>query len=152
EDVPFNLVLLLDTSGSTREDVSLMRRAALRFLDELRPQDRIAVIQFNKQVELLEDLTSDRTKIEQALERLKPGSGTSFYDALLLTFDEVLKQTPGRKAIIALTDGVDSYGFTPFEQILPKTESLGASAYFLELDTEQFTEAGMMRDCKDTSR
>src|SRR5262244_3358100 len=43
EDVPFNLVLLLDTSGSTREDVSLMRRAALRFLDELRPQDRIAV-------------------------------------------------------------------------------------------------------------
>src|SRR5262245_13308209 len=54
-DVPFNLVLLLDTSGSTRDEVGLIRRAARRFLDELRPQDRIAIIQFNKQVELLED-------------------------------------------------------------------------------------------------
>src|SRR5262245_44980542 len=69
EDVPFNLVLLLDTSGSTQQDVSLMRRAALRFLDEMRPQDRIAIIQFNREVELLADLTSDRTKIEQSLEK-----------------------------------------------------------------------------------
>ncbi len=151
ENVPFNLVLLIDTSGSTRDDISLMRGAARRFLDELRPQDRVAVIQFNKQVELLEDLTSDRAKIEEALELLKPGTGTSFYDALLLVIDEVFKETAGRKAIIALTDGVDSFGFTTFDQILPKLEAGGAGAYFLELDTEQFTEAGMMRDCKESN-
>ncbi len=151
ETVPFNLVLLLDTSGSTRDDVSMMQRAALRFLDELRPQDRIAVIQFNKQVELLEDLTSDRSKIEQALGKLKAGSGTSFYDALLLTIDEVFKETPGRKAVVALTDGVDSFGFTTFEQIIEKLENDRTGVYILELDTEEFTAAGMMRDCQEPS-
>jgi VWFA-related protein len=146
-DVPFNLVLLLDTSGSTRDEVGLMRRAARRFLDELRPQDRIAIVQFNKQVELLEDLTSDRAKIEEALELLSPGSGTSFYDALKLTIDEVFKRVDGRKAIVALTDGVDSYGYMTYKQILPSLERSNILTYFLELDTEEFTQAGMTRDC-----
>ncbi|MFN0083936.1 MAG: VWA domain-containing protein [Blastocatellia bacterium] len=149
EDVPFNLVLLLDTSGSTREDVTTMRRAARRFLDELRPRDRVAVVQFNREVELLKDLTSDRERIEEALERLKPGTGTSYYDALLLTIDEVFKGVSGRRAIVALTDGVDSFGYTTYREILAKLEAAGASAYFLELDTESFTEVGMMRDCQE---
>lgn len=148
---PFNLVLLIDTSGSTRDDVGLMRRAALRFLDELRPQDRVAVIQFSKQVELLKDLTTDRRRIETALSSLEPGTGTSFYDALQLTLDEVLNKVEGRKAVIALTDGVDSYGYQTYEQILPLLEKSSASLYFLELDTESFTEAGMTRDCSDES-
>lgn len=146
-NVPFNLVLLIDTSGSTRDEVGLMRRAAQRFLSELRPKDRVALIQFNKEVELLEDLTTDRARIEQALGLLKPGSGTSFYDALHLTVDEVLKKVEGRKAIVALTDGVDSYGYLTYERVLPVLEKTNASAYFLELDTEAFTEAGMLRDC-----
>lgn len=145
----FNLVLVMDTSGSTQDQVTLMRRAARRFLDELRPQDRIAVIEFNEKVELLEDLTADRGKIEKAISLLKPGEGTSFYDALQLTIEEVLKPVEGRKAIIALTDGVDSYGFGTFDQIVPGIEKAGASIYFLELDTEAFTEAGILRDCRD---
>jgi len=148
----FNLVLLIDTSGSTQDQVALMRRAARRFLDELRPEDRIAVIEFNQHVELLEDLTADRAKLEKAIGTLKPGSGTSFYDALQLTIEEVLKPVEGRKAVIALTDGVDSYGFGTFDQIMPWIEKAGASLYFLELDTEAFTEAGMMRDCRDNTR
>ncbi len=147
--VPFNLVLLIDTSGSTREDLSLIQRAARRFLDELRPDDRIAVIQFNKEVELIKDLTADRGKIEMALNRFTPGSGTSFYDALQLTIEEVFKNVDGRKAIVALTDGVDSYGYNTIEQVMPGLEKAGAAVYFLELETEQFTEAGMMRDCKE---
>lgn len=148
----FNLVLVIDTSGSTQDQVALMRRAARRFLDEVRPQDRIAVIEFNEKVELLEDLTADRSKIERAIGLLKPGEGTSFYDALQLTIEEVLKPVEGRKAIIALTDGVDSYGFGTFDQIMPGIEKAGASLYFLELDTEAFTEAGMLRDCRDNAR
>jgi len=151
-EVPFNLVLLIDTSGSTRDDVGLMRRAALRFLDELRPKDRVAVIQFNKQIELLKDLTSDHAKIEDALSRLTPGTGTSFYDALQLTIDEVLGKVEGRKAVIALTDGVDSFGYQTYEQILPMLEKDNTSLYFLELDTESLTEAGMTRDCTDENR
>lgn len=148
-DVPFKVVLLIDTSGSTRNEITVMRQAARRFLDELRPQDQIAVIQFNREVELIQDLTTDRLKIENALNLLKPGSGTTFYDALTLTIDEVLKKIDGRKAVIALTDGVDSYGHHTFDQVLPSLEKAGASLYFLELDTEAFTEAGIMRDCND---
>ncbi len=148
-ETPFNLVLLLDTSGSARAEIELMRRAARRFLDELRPQDRLALIQFSGEVELLADLTSDRAKIERALQSLKPGSGTSFYDSLKLTIDEVFKQVDGRKAIVALTDGVDSFGYTTFDQTLPSLESSNILAYFLELDTEEFTLAGMTRDCFD---
>lgn len=148
-DVPFNVVLLIDTSGSTREEISLIRQSALNFLDELRPDDRVAVIQFNKEVELIRDLTSDRQKLAGALEKLKGGSGTSFYDALQLSIDEVLKNVTGRKAIVALTDGVDSYGFNTYRQILPLAERFGAGLYFLELETEAYTEAGMMRSCAD---
>lgn len=150
-EVPFNLVLLIDTSGSTRDEIALMQQAVRRFLDELRPQDRVALIQFNKQVELLEELTGDRRRIEDSLKLLKPGTGTSFYDAMQLTIDEILKKEPGRKAIVALTDGVDSYGYDSYEQILPMVEKAGASIYFLELDTESFTESRMMRDCRDSS-
>jgi Ca-activated chloride channel homolog len=150
-DVPFNVVMLIDTSGSTRDQLLMIRQAGRRFLEEMRPQDRIAVIQFNKQVELIQDLTSNRSKIELALGMLKAGGGTSLYDALQLTMDEILDKVDGRKAIIALTDGVDSYGTTTYEQIMPALEKGGASHYFLELDTEQFTEAGMMRDCKDSN-
>ena len=148
-EVPFNLVLLMDTSGSASGDVELMRRAARGFLNELRPQDRVAVVQFNKEVELLKDLTADRRAVEAALDLLTPGTGTAFYDAMQLTMEEVLRKVEGRKAIVALTDGVDSYGFKIYEQILPLMEKNRVSAYFLELDTESFTEQGMTRDCNE---
>src|SRR5215475_6582198 len=150
-DAPFNVVLLLDTSGSASHEVELMRRAAIRFLNELRPGDRVAVIQFSKNVDLLEDLTSNRAEIEDALQQLKTGAGTSFYDSLKLTLDEVFKGVKGRKAVVALTDGVDSFGYTTFKQLLSEVESSNVLTYFLQLDTEAFTEAGMTRDCSDES-
>lgn len=149
-EVPFNLVLLLDTSGSTRDELSLMQQAARRFLHELRSQDRVAILQFNQQVELIKDLTADRRKLEKALGELSGGSGTAFYDALQLAADEILRKTEGRKAIIALTDGVDSFGYSSYEQLLPRLESARAALYFLKLNTEQYTEARMLRDCRDS--
>ncbi|MGH9800554.1 MAG: VWA domain-containing protein [Blastocatellia bacterium] len=148
-EVPFNLVLLIDTSGSTRGDVDLMRQAVRGFLKELRPQDRVALIQFNKEVELLKDLTTDRRAVEAALDLLNAGSGTSYYDAMQLTLEEVLGKVEGRKAIVALTDGVDSFGFSTYEKILPTLEKIRVSAYFLELDTENFTQAGVVRNCAE---
>jgi VWFA-related protein len=143
---------LIDTSGSTREDLLLIRRAAKRFLEGLRPQDRVAVIQFNKEVELIAEFTSNRPRVEDVLNQLRGGSGTSFYDALQLTVDDVLKKVDGRKAIIALTDGVDSFGHTTFDLINPALEKAGTSIYFLEVNTEAFTEAGMMRGCNERNR
>lgn len=151
-DVPFNVVLVVDTSGSTREEISLMRKAARRFLNELRPQDRVAVVEFNDKIKLLEDLTANRKQVDKALEELKPGRATAFYDALQLTIDEVLKGVPGRRAVITLTDGVDSFGSATYEELLSLIERAKASLYFLEVDTESKTEEGMMRDCNDEKR
>jgi VWFA-related protein len=148
-EVPFNLVLLIDTSGSTREDLDLMRHAARRFLNQLRPDDRVAVVAFHEEVELLQDLTSDRSRLEVALNRLPQGGGSAVYDAVLLSLQEVLKKIEGRKAIIMLSDGVDSFGYLTYEELLPEVERAGAALYFLEWDTEAFAEAGMLRDCSD---
>jgi Ca-activated chloride channel homolog len=149
-DEPFNLALLLDTSGSTKDEIAKMQQAARRFLDLLRPQDRIAVLQFNQQVELIKDLTNDRSSLEKALAELEAGSGTSFYDALQLSLDDVFKSVNGgRKAVIALTDGVDSYGKTTFEKLMPQLESANVTLYFLELDTEKFVEPRYLRTCQE---
>ena len=148
-DEPFNLALLLDTSGSTQDEISKMRQAARRFLDLLRPQDRIAVLQFNQQVELIKDLTNDRQTLEKSLAELQAGSGTAFYDALQLSLDDVFKQVNGRKAVIALTDGVDSFGKTTYEKLVPQLESAGVTLYFLELDTEKFVEPRYLRTCQE---
>ena len=146
-DVPYSLALMIDTSASTRDELELIKRAARRFIDDLRLADRIAVVQFNKEIET-SPLTSNRTRLEDALGQLKLGSGTAFYDAMLRSINEALK-VGGRKAIVALTDGVDSYGSATFEQLMPALEKAGTSVYFLELNTESFTEAGMVRDCSD---
>jgi VWFA-related protein len=151
QNVPFNLALLLDTSGSTRDEISLMQQAARRFLTQLRPQDRVAVLQFNQEVELIKDLTDDRAQLEKALDELKPGSGTAFYDGLQLSLDEIFGKVEGRKAIIALTDGVDSVGSTTYEKLLPQLESAGVTLYFLELDTEKFTEPRMLLACSEAA-
>lgn len=145
--VPFSLVLLIDTSGSTRDEVALIRQAAMRFLEALRPADRLAIVQFNREVELVRNLTDDRARLEKGLSQLLPGSGTSFYDALQLTVDEVLGKIAGRKVVVALTDGVDSFGHLTYDQVVPTVEKAGATLYFLQLDTEKFTGEGIQRDC-----
>jgi VWFA-related protein len=148
-DEPFNLALLLDTSGSTRDEISMMQKTARRFLNLLRPQDRIAVLQFNQEVELIKDLTNDRAALEKALDELRAGSGTAFYDAMQISLDEVFKSVSGRKAVIALTDGVDSFGKTTYEKLLPQLESAGLTLYVLELDTEKFAETRYLKTCQD---
>ncbi len=146
-DVPFNVVLLIDTSGSAKEETELMKKAAKRFLNEMRAQDRIAVIELNQRVTVLEELTSDRDKLEHAIDFLQPGTGTAFYDALQITLEDVLKKVDGRKAIIALTDGVDSTGGGTYDEILPEIEKARVTTYILEVNTESITEKGMMMDC-----
>lgn len=148
-DVPLNIALLIDTSGSTKGDIDLIRTAAKRFIADLRPNDRLAVIEFNSEVTVYENLTSDRTKLSQAIDWLQPGTGTAFYDALQTAIEKVFATTEGRKAIVALTDGVDSDGNAVYENILPLLEKSRVSSYFLELNTEEATETGMMKDCDD---
>jgi Ca-activated chloride channel homolog len=105
---PFSLALLLDMSGSTLSFRQNLKLAAWRFVDALAPDDRVAVIGFNERKELLTNFTIDRKKIAWAIERAEGRGGTELYAAL----DYALKQLAGegkrRKAIIVLTDGLDT--------------------------------------------
>jgi VWFA-related protein len=123
-DLPLTLGLLVDTSESQRRVLDQERTASQSFLDDMVrvDKDKAFVIHFDREVELLQDLTSSRQKLESALRLLDPspssqqsggsrphfgGGGTLLYDAVYLASDEVIKKQQGRKALIVLSDGVD---------------------------------------------
>jgi VWFA-related protein len=130
-DLPLTLGLLVDTSMSQRRVLDQERSASYAFLDQvLRPNKDLAfVIHFDREVELLQDVTSSRQKLQSALELLQtpqftrnvgsnspassPGShhrggGTLLYDAVYLASNEMMKKQQGRKALVVLSDGVDT--------------------------------------------
>ncbi|MEN3331713.1 MAG: Ca-activated chloride channel [Blastocatellia bacterium] len=158
---PFTLLLLLDISGSTHDDIELMKRAARNFVAELRFDDRVGVIVFSRDVEMISELTDPRARLIAAIEqiataqgsatsRFSTATGTSFYDALYLALeDSPLKQVEGRKAIVCMSDGVDSTSLKSYKTIAPLVERSDASIYFLELNTEEATLAGLLKDRSD---
>lgn len=109
-DTPFSLVLLLDMSGSTVNFRQQIRAAALRFLDALGPEDRVAVVQFSgKGVKSLFGFSTDRRRTAYAITDLANGAGdTPLYDALKFSLKELAREGKRRKAIVALTDGLDT--------------------------------------------
>jgi VWFA-related protein len=136
-DLPLTLGLLVDVSGSVRNALDDERTASSSFLDKMltapagRPPDRAFIIQFSQQTELLQDVTASRPKLQAAIKELgssdprsnqqsdpdngngngggaRRRGGTTLYDAVFLSADELLSKQKGRKAIILLTDGDDN--------------------------------------------
>jgi VWFA-related protein len=128
-NLPLTLGMLVDTSMSQRRVLGDEQRAAYKFVDQVMTQkDQTFVIHFDRDVELLQDLTNSRQKLEKSLSSLETplqlhrdpqrtsgrrpggggGGGTALYDAVLLASNEVIRDQPGRKAIIILSDGVDN--------------------------------------------
>ncbi|HEX8186099.1 MAG TPA: VWA domain-containing protein [Blastocatellia bacterium] len=159
---PFTLLLLLDISGSTRDDIALMKKAARNFLTELRGNDRVGVIVFSREIELIADFADPRAKVEAAIDQVVPtvgseasrfttNTGTSLYDALYLAVEESpLKQAEGRKAIICMSDGVDSTSMKNYRDVSTLVERSEASVYFLGLNTEQATLTGLLKPRTDS--
>ncbi len=165
-EAPFEIALLLDTSGSTRDDVTLIRQAASAFINSVRAGDRVAIVAFNTEaqggtkiatVEVLSQLTADRKLLQKAIGDLGSANGTPFYDALNRIVQEVFREAPreevrGRRAVVALTDGVDSTSETDFAAALGKLTRAGIACYFIQVNTEDFVEDRLLRDCQDDGR
>jgi VWFA-related protein len=105
---PFSLVLLLDMSGSTLSFRAALKQAAIRFLDALAPNDRVAVIAFNEKVKTLEGFSSDYRKIANAILYADGKGGTELYKALAFSLEQLGAEKNRRKAIVVLTDGIDT--------------------------------------------
>ncbi|MCU1288122.1 MAG: Mg-chelatase subunit ChlD [Acidobacteria bacterium] len=105
---PFSVVMILDMSGSTKSFRDNIRLSALRFLDALTPQDRVAVIEFYNKVNLLNDFTTNRKTVAQSISAANGVGDTQLYKALKLALEKLAKEGNRRKAIVVLTDGIDT--------------------------------------------
>jgi Ca-activated chloride channel family protein len=105
---PFSVVMILDMSGSTLPMRQVMKQSAFRFLDALSPDDRIAVVEFYDKINLRNDFTTDRRLIANSIEVSNGRGKTQFYKALDFALDKLAKEGNRRKAIIVLSDGVDT--------------------------------------------
>jgi VWFA-related protein len=109
-DVPFDLVLLIDLSGSTADKRDLIRKSTRRFIEAARPSDRLAIVAFADTTEVISPLTADRATLIERASRIEGYGGTRLWDALKLTLDQVIgpKTIGRRRAIVLMTDGVDN--------------------------------------------
>ena len=127
---PFNLVLLLDVSGSVEERIDFIRKAARDFLSSASPQDRISIIAFHDDIRIISGFTTDRSLLSKKLDELDAGGATALYDALAYTLVDTLKPLRGaRTAVVIMSDGDDNKSFVPFPAILEATIESGALIY-----------------------
>ena len=128
--VPVDVVLMVDASSSVAANIDDFRRAAEGFASRLDNEDRISLIKFDDRVELLQDWTHSRFQLHRALGRIEPGMFTRFNDALLLASHDQFGDTKSRRAVIVLSDGIDSgRGSSTLEQALQSLLKAQVSVY-----------------------
>jgi Ca-activated chloride channel family protein len=135
-DKPFSVVLMLDTSPSTKFRLEDIQDAAITFVNQLRPDDKVMVVSFNNEIKVLCDLTTDRTKLQRAIRRAETGDGTRLYDAVDTVINQRLSNIQGRKAIVLFTDGVDTTSRrASYESNITDARELDALIYPVQYDT-----------------
>ncbi|MBK8303163.1 MAG: VWA domain-containing protein [Chloracidobacterium sp.] len=127
---PFNLVLLLDVSGSVENYVNFIRKAARAFVNTVDEKDRVSIVIFNDDVKVLSKFTTDKGKLSESLDTFDAGGGTAYYDALAYAVSDTLRQFRGaRTAIVILTDGDDNRSFLAFDSLAGSIQESGALIY-----------------------
>lgn len=127
-DKPFTVALVLDISDSTKIELRDIQNAAIAFLNQLKPADRALVVVFDKQVVKLTEATGDRKVLSEAIRRVRTGGGTALYDTVETLVNSYLKQIGGRKAVVILTDGIDT---SSVRATFDSTSRLAAEQYAL---------------------
>lgn len=135
---PFTVALVIDTSGSTKYRIYEIQEAAIAFVEQLRPEDRVMVVSFNDRIRNLtpNGPTSNRELLREAIRRTEPGSGTRLYDAVDMVINQQFNHIEGRKALVLFTDGVDTTSNrASYESTVRDAEELDALVYPVEYDT-----------------
>ena len=146
-DTPFDLVLLLDLSGSNSKKLKMIRNSAKRFVDAARDVDRIALVTFTNQPALYSSFTLDRKKLKKTIDEIDEAyGGTSFWDSMDWVLRDLIPQGSGfrRSAIVVMTDGVDNAlpevegpgSQIPFEELLARIRNSETIVFPIYLDTE----------------
>ncbi|MCU0238756.1 MAG: VWA domain-containing protein [Pyrinomonadaceae bacterium] len=134
---PFNLVLLLDVSGSVEDYEDFIRKTATEFVNTMNPNDRISIVTFRDDVQTLNRFTTDRKELVQSLASLESGGSTSLYDSIAYVLADTLRPLRGeRTAIVVLSDGDDNHSFLSFNALRGTIEESGALIYPLFVPSE----------------
>lgn len=142
-DKPFSVVLMLDTSPSTQFRLEDIQDAAITFVGQLRPDDRVMVVSFNDDIKVLSEFTTDRSKLQRAIERARTDDGTRIYDAVDMVMNQYLARIQGRKAIVLFTDGVDTTSRrADYQSNLMDAQELDALIYPVQYDTAEDMNVG----------
>ena len=132
---PLVVALLLDTSASTSIRLEDIKAAALAFIDQLRPDDRVMVITFSDNVDVIAEPTTDHQALRAAVLGAKSGNSTHLYDAVDLVLNQRFSRISGRKAIVLLTDGVDHVSLESSASTLHAAEETDAMICSVQYDT-----------------
>ncbi len=140
---PFTVALLLDTSGSTFFHLWEIKEAAINFAKQLRPQDRVLIVTFDRLVMLLTEATNDQNVVTEVVQRNAiTGFSTRLYDAIDLVIKARLNKIDGRKAMVLFTDGVDTASYqATYKSTLHKVDELDVLIYPVQYDTTDFVTA-----------
>lgn len=146
-ETPFDLVLLLDLSGSTADKKNLIRKSTRRFIEAARPNDRIAIVTFTDEPKIVSDLTSDKTELLKSVKQIDDLGGSGVWRALEFAYQKIIKpENQGRRsAVIIMTDGVDTSllpnrrmpdSYPNFSDVLETVRTGDTTVIPIYLDTE----------------
>jgi len=147
-DTPFDLVLLLDLSGSNSKNLKMIRNSAKRFVDAARDVDRIALVTFTDRPALYSSFSLDRKKLKKIIDEMDEAiGGTNFWDSMDYVLSDLIPQGSGlrRSAIVVMTDGIDNAlpdvpgpgSRLPFEGLLTRIRNSESIVFPIYLDTEE---------------
>ena len=150
-NAPFAVVLMLDTSDSTQEKLPQIQRAAIAFLEQLGPQDKVKVVSFDGELHDLTDFTSNKSVLRNAISQTRTGHDTRVYDAVQLALNS-LRLLQQRKAIVIFTDGMDWHSQeSTYEGTIRDLDESGVIVYPIRFETRADTER-MARQLSETHK
>jgi VWFA-related protein len=130
ENIPLELVVAVDVSGSMTDAIGDVKANVRRFLSGLRAGDLVTVAAFNDDLYMLARPTADVATRLAAVDRIAPGGLTSLHEAIVRSFD-ILGSHPGRRGLVIFTDGVDTASHIPEEAVEKRAETSDAVLYMI---------------------
>ena len=162
-DVPFDLVLLVDLSGSTKDKRDLIMKSTLRFIEAARPSDRLAIVTFSDIPNIISPLTLDRAELAASVAKMEGQGGSHVWDAVKFTLDNVIgpKTLERRRAVVLMSDGVDGafmrigqmHGSkTTFADLVEQVRQTDALMVPIYLDTEEKYGSASIKEAYENAR
>lgn len=141
QESPYAAVVLLDSSGSMEARFSLARSAAIRFLDGLRPEDVAAVYRFDSKVERVQEFSGGRDLAPMAY-TIRAKGMTTLNDAIVEASKNLAERTEVRKAIVVLSDGMDTFSKASSDKAVESALAVGASIYAVDMSSLEVAGSG----------